>query len=237
MERSKRRSRFRLVATAFAVAVPLVLVPVSSAGAVTITAAEDCCSFIGSPFSQGAGTGAVLSNPGGTNTAPHNVYSKGTGPDGGSLFYSKTIGPGATTPVDGTEYLTAGRYPFFCTLHSGMNGVLQVTAGKPVPRPQVVPKIVSRSLSSVAGKGAVDLTLRPSASTGPVRITVAVGSKTVATARIGKLSSGGAKKVSARLTSKGRKTIEQGRSVKLKATAVAEFGSPRSTSKLLAAGR
>lgn len=237
MESSTRGSRFRFVITTLVVAIPLVMVPAGSAGAVTITAAEECCSFIGSPFSQGAGTGAELSNPGGTNTSPHNVYSRGTGPDGGSLFYSKTIGPATTTPIDGTEYLAAGSYPFFCTLHSGMNGVLQVTAGKPAPRPQVVPKIVSRSVPAVVGKGAVDLTLRPSASTGPVRVTVAVGSKTIATARLGRLAAGGSKKVSARLTAKGRKAIEQGRSVKVKATAVAEFGSPRSTSKLLAAGR
>ena len=238
MEGCKRRSRFRLVASALAVALPLALIPAGSAGAVTITAAEECCSFVGSPFPQTAGTTAEFSNPGGSNRVPHNVYSKGTGPDGGSLFYSKTIGPGVATPVDGTEYLTAGRYPFVCTLHSGMNGVLEVTTGgKPVPRPKVTPQIRSRSLAVVRSKGAVELSLRASTTTGPVTVTVSANGKQVATKRIDSLRPGVARKISAKLSPKGRKTITKGSMVRFKARSWAEFGLVLTASKALQAGK
>lgn len=222
--------------SALAVAIPILLAPAGSAGAVTITAADECCSFVGSPFSQMAGTEAGFSNPGAPNRVPHNVYSKGTGPDGGSLFYSKTIGPGMTTPVDGTEYLPTGRYPFVCTLHSGMNGVLDVTSGTPVPRPKVAPTIRSRSLPVVRSKGAVELLLKASASTGPVTVTVSANGKQVATKRIGSLRSGEVRKISAKLTLKGRKAIAKGSMVRLKVRSWAEFGLVLTVSKALRAG-
>ncbi|MFM9077948.1 MAG: hypothetical protein ACKORM_07000 [Solirubrobacterales bacterium] len=237
MERSKRRSRFRLVASALAVAIPLALIPAGSAGAVTINAAEECCSFVGSPFSQSAGTTTEFSNPGGPNRVPHNVYSKGTGPDGGSLFYSKTIGPGMTTPVDGTEYLATGRYPFVCTLHSGMNGVLDVTSGTPVARPKVTPTIRSRSLAAVRSKGAIDLSLKASTSTGPVTVTITANGKQVATKRIGSLRSGEVRKISAKLTPKGRKAIAKGSTVRFNVRSWAEFGLVLTASKALQAGK
>jgi plastocyanin len=47
--------------------------------------------------------------------APHNVRS--TQFSGGErLFSSDTISTG-TTPVDGTQYLAPGTYPFICTIH------------------------------------------------------------------------------------------------------------------------
>lgn len=238
MERSKRGIRFRrVVTTVFAVAGPVALIPAGSAGAVTIDAAAECCSFVGSPFSQAAGTEAQFSNPGAPNRVPHNVYSKGVGPDGGSLFYSKTIGPGMSTPVDGTEYLPAGRYPFLCTLHSGMNGILDVTGGTPVARPKVSPTIRSRSLSAVRSKGAVELSLKASASTGPVTVTVSANGKQVATKKIGSLRSGETRKISVKLTSKGRKTIAKGSMVRLKVRSSAEFGLVLTASKALRAGK
>src|SRR5689334_21618521 len=41
-------------------------------------------------------------------------------------FQSDTIGFGQSTPVKGVEKLNAGSYPFHCTLHAWMTGVLQV---------------------------------------------------------------------------------------------------------------
>src|SRR4051794_8128137 len=41
-------------------------------------------------------------------------------------FQSDTIGFGASTPVKGVEKLNPGSYPFHCTLHAWMTGVLQV---------------------------------------------------------------------------------------------------------------
>src|SRR3954451_15415594 len=41
-------------------------------------------------------------------------------------FQSDTIGFGQSTPVKGVEKLNPGSYPFHCTLHAWMTGVLQV---------------------------------------------------------------------------------------------------------------
>src|SRR3954467_4685205 len=41
-------------------------------------------------------------------------------------FQSDTVGFGQSTPVKGVEKLNAGSYPFHCTLHAWMTGVLQV---------------------------------------------------------------------------------------------------------------
>src|SRR5688572_4435583 len=42
------------------------------------------------------------------------------------LFSSPVVGNGASTPVTGVEVLEPGTYPFHCSLHSWMNGTLQV---------------------------------------------------------------------------------------------------------------
>ena len=46
----------------------------------------------------------------------HNVTAHQNGPDGKALFRSPTIS-GGTVGVNGTQYLSAGDYTFFCTVH------------------------------------------------------------------------------------------------------------------------
>jgi plastocyanin len=66
----------------------------------------------------------------------HNVTSTAKGSDGRPLFESKTADNNQTVPVEGTQYLTSGSYPFVCTIHPNMRGTLNVTSdGKPLPRP------------------------------------------------------------------------------------------------------
>src|SRR5689334_25192637 len=45
----------------------------------------------------------------------HNVTARQNGPDGRTLFRTPTITSG-TAGVDGTQYLPAGDYAFFCTV-------------------------------------------------------------------------------------------------------------------------
>ena len=66
----------------------------------------------------------------------HDVTARPIGPDGKPLFASPLVQPLGQAPVDGTQYLVAGSYPFVCSVHPGMEGTLRVTSeGAPEPRP------------------------------------------------------------------------------------------------------
>src|ERR1051325_7982301 len=52
-----------------------------------------------------------------TDVVTHDVTSEQAGADGAPLFQSAKIGLGQTALVEGTQYLTSGRYPFLCSLH------------------------------------------------------------------------------------------------------------------------
>jgi plastocyanin len=87
---------------------------------------------------------------------PHNVTS--TQFSGAvRLFSSATIRSG-TTPVNGTQRLAPGTYPFICTIHDGMAAQLVVRPGaapppSPSPRPDIEVAIRSRSLDRVLDTG------------------------------------------------------------------------------------
>lgn len=235
--REQSRRGVRLGASV-ATALVALLFFASQGTAVTVSADPEQNLFAGGPFSQAAGTLTQFSNPGSPNATPHNVYADRIGPDGGPLFFtSRVVAPGTIVPVKGTEYLPGGSYRFNCTLHSGMDGVLQITSGTPVPRPTVTPKIRSNSLDSVRRKRKVDLSLKAKRSTGPVKVTVKVKGKVVAKVESGALAAGKVRNVSARLNSKGRKAISKGSSVKFQVTGVAEFGTPKTVSRVLRSGR
>ena len=95
--------------------------------------------------------------------AGHDVVSERSGDDGKPLFRSEIINPGSSGPVVGTEYLTTGTYPFFCSVHPGMEATLEVTsAGTPAERPQsgVSVKIASGDLQRVVETGRLKLRVR-----------------------------------------------------------------------------
>lgn len=85
----------------------------------------------------------------------HNATAHPAGPDGKALFRSATISAGQTAAVDGTQYLTAGNYTFFCSIHpSTMQATLTVTnSGNPVARPHADLSLKSKKLSKVIKKG------------------------------------------------------------------------------------
>jgi plastocyanin len=66
----------------------------------------------------------------------HDVTAEKRGADGKALFGTPLIGTGESSFVEGSQYLTAGDYPYVCSIHANMVGSLHVTsAGTPVPRP------------------------------------------------------------------------------------------------------
>ena len=230
-----RRQGVRLL-LASAVAAIGVLGAAGGAGAVTITAGEECCEFVGGPFSQAAGTTAQLSNPGAPNSAPHNVYSRSAGPDGGPLFFSTLVQAGETRAVRGTEYLSAGSYDFVCTLHNGMNGTLEVSGGQPTARPRALPTVPAQSLATVRKKGKVAVTVRSPGGSGPISLSVRTAGRAIGSLRTGPLPAGKSRKVSVTLSRQGKRLIAKGRSVKIEVRAVAEFGLPATAKRVLRLG-
>ena len=59
--------------------------------------------------------------------AKHDVQSTELGPDGRPLFSTPLIDLGETAPITGLDRVAGGRsYEFFCSIHPGMRGSLQV---------------------------------------------------------------------------------------------------------------
>jgi plastocyanin len=66
----------------------------------------------------------------------HDVTAEQKGEDSKPLFRSAVIERNEEAFVEGSQYLTTGHYPFFCSLHPNMKGTIHVTAnGTPQPRP------------------------------------------------------------------------------------------------------
>jgi len=71
-----------------------------------------------------------------SDVVSHDVTSEKTGAGNKPLFSTPLVSGGGSSFVEGSQYLTAGSYAFFCSVHANMRGTLTVTtAGTPVPRP------------------------------------------------------------------------------------------------------
>ena len=218
-----------------AIAIVGLLAAASPASAAdTITADVGCCTFAPGPYFQDLGEIPLFENPPGAN--PHNVTSTATGPDGGELFRSKTIGAGDTTPVEGTQYLEAGTYPFFCTLHGpSMSGelVVQGEKGAVVPRPSVKVSIPSQRLKKVRRSGRVKVKVRAATASSGIGVRVSRGKTVIASASNLSLNAGASRVLKLKLSRKGRKAIRKGRKVGLAAKATVAFGKPSKAKRSL----
>src|SRR3954471_4485508 len=85
----------------------------------------------------------------------HNVTARTNGPDKRALFSTPTINGGQQAAVDGTQYLTAGTYTFFCTIHpTEMQATLVVTSnGTPQARPTASLTSKTKTISKALKKG------------------------------------------------------------------------------------
>jgi len=159
--------------------------------------------------------------------AGHDVVSEKSGDDGKPLFRSEVINPGGSGPVEGAEYLTTGTYPFFCSLHPGMEATLEVTsAGQPQPRPgtNITVKVVSRDLQRVVDTGKLKLGVRSAKGTITLgaraktrKSSIALGSKKVKW-------DGGSGKVALKLSQAARNALDKRKKATVIATAVADHG-------------
>jgi len=169
-----------------------------------------------------------------TNNGPanqHNVTARQNGPDNGPLFFSATLNPGGQAPVQGTQYLSAGTYQFFCTIHpTEMQGTLVVTSnGTPQARPSVALEVRTKKISKALKKGIV-VALNPSP-------TPAVSLSSLV-AKLGKTTIGRAKFPSTgphsptnviRLSKAGKRKLSGKSKATVKVTADILFGSPATT--------
>ena len=172
--------------------------------------------FNATSYAHDGGTVAQLTVTG----SNHNVTAYANGPDGKTLFRSGTISSG-TTPVNGTQYLSAGSYPFFCTIHPDtMQATLNV-AGTGLPRPTVDVAVSSRKLSKVLKKGKLAVKVRTTGAP-EVALAAVLGKRTIAT---GTVRAGGTT-AALKLTKSGRQALAGKDKATVKVTGSIEFGAP-----------
>lgn len=228
-----RESRASRLAAALAVVAGLAVVlalPAFASAADPILADVDCCTFAPGPFHQGLGEISEMVIPAEAD-APHNVTSTEAGPDGQPLFYSGNNLAGTTTPVAGTQYLDAGSYPFYCTLHGAtMSGELVVDAGAgaPAARPRVKVAYPAQKLKRIRKKG-VRVKLTGLAAATGVALEVRLVGKGVIGKKEGlELAAGQSRVLTFRLPKKVKRSIRKRRAVKFKAATTVVFGAPAS---------
>ena len=157
----------------------------------------------------------------------HNATARQNGPDGQALFRSPTIS-GGTTGVQGTQYLSAGDYTFFCTIHpTTMQATLHVTSnGTLQARPSATVSVRSKKLAKVSKKGVL-VALTTTAKVDGASLVVKLGKTT-----IGKLDglslSAGQQVATVKLTKAGKNKLKNKSKASITVTATIPFGSPAS---------
>ena len=212
------------------IAVAGALVPAGAAhGAGATIVAQANVTFNAASYSTDQGDVATLQVAGGT----HNVTATQNGPDGKALFRSNTIS-GGSTPVDGTQYLTAGSYAFICSIHpTTMQATLNVSSnGTPLARPALSLKLVSTSLDKVAKKGVLLVRVTTPAPGQDAAIEAGLGKSSLAKATGLSLVSG-AQKVKLKLGKKAKSKLASRSKATIALKGTVPFGSPGSaTGKL-----
>jgi plastocyanin len=158
----------------------------------------------------------------------HNVTARQNGPDGKTLFRTPTITSG-TAGVDGTQYLPAGDYPFFCTVHpTTMQGTLHVTgAGSALPRPSATLVGKKTSVAKAVKKG-IKVTVNASTAVDGATLTAKLGK-----AAVGKLTTSltsGSQTKTVKLNKAGKSKLRGKKKATLKVTVDVPFGAPATAS-------
>ena len=154
----------------------------------------------------------------------HNVTARQNGPDGQALFKTPTL-TGGTAGVDGTQYLPAGDYPFFCTVHpTTMQGTLHLTGnGTPQARPAATVTLRTKTISKAIKKGLL-VSVNASTAVSGATLTAKLGKAT-----IGKTSTSlasGAQTKTVKLSKAGKSKLGKKSSAKVSVTAEIPFGAP-----------
>ena len=154
----------------------------------------------------------------------HNVTARQNGPDGAALFRSPTI-TGGTAAVDGTQYLSAGDYPFFCTVHpTTMQGTLHVTGnGTPQARPSATVTLRTKTISKAIKKGLL-VSVNASTAVSSATLTAKLGKATIARMTTSLASGTQTKKL--KLSKAGKSKLRKKSTAKVSVTAEIPFAAP-----------
>ena len=216
-----------------AVLMTLLSAVVAARAAETITVVPDSTEYSKEGFTSNEGEVPLFA---GDPNVQHNVTGKTRGPDGRRLFRSRTIA-GGTTPVEGAQYLSAGRYVFECTVHFGMEATLVVDdEGTPKARPRVIAAVLRQTLTRVRNTGLLKVRLRsPTGARDVVAVAKGAGVRLARKGGIA-IAKGGSRVVRLPLTRRGRAALAGRRSVKISLKATVPFGSPATASRTLGGG-
>jgi plastocyanin len=165
----------------------------------------------------------------------HNVTARQNGPDGKVLFSTPTLNGGQSATLDGTQYLPAGSYTFFCTIHpTEMQASLVVTGnGTPQARPHIDLRIVSRKLAKVKKKGKLLVQVTASTSVAGASVEARLGPNAIL-GRTGNLSlTQGAQTVIVKLTKRGKTELKSKKKARISVDGSVPFGPPASAKRKL----
>jgi plastocyanin len=155
----------------------------------------------------------------------HNATARQNGPDGAALFRSPSIS-GGTTGVQGTQYLSAGDYTFYCTIHpTTMQATLHVTSnGAPQARPTAQVSVRSKKLAKASKKG-IQVAITTSAKVDGASLVAKLGKATIG--KIDGLSlAAGQQFATIKLTKSGKNKLKKKKKATVSVTASIPFGSP-----------
>jgi plastocyanin len=158
----------------------------------------------------------------------HNVSARQNGPDGHFLFSTPDVAGGQQATVNGTQYLTAGTYQFFCTLHpTEMQATLVVSSnGTPQARPSASLSVRSNKLSKVSKKGIL-VAINTSAKVDGVSLVAKLGKATIGKAN-GLSLAAGPQFASVKLSKAGKNKLKGKSKASVSVTADIPFGPPAS---------
>ena len=154
----------------------------------------------------------------------HNATALTNGPDSKALFRSPTISGGSAS-VDGTQYLAAGDYQFFCTIHpTTMQATLHVSGnGTPQARPTATATLRTKTISKALKKGLL-VSINASTSSTGATLTAKLGKATIGRTSTSLVAGAQSKKL--KLSKAGKSKLSKKSTAKVTVITEIPFGAP-----------